>query len=236
MPRSAPLDDILYPPFRGFPKEGLGFLRRLKKNNNRPWFQSHKGEYDENVRFPMECLIAGLAVRLHDDIPEVEFNPKKSIFRIYRDTRFSKNKTPYKTNIAAWFGLRSLKGDTETPGLYVGVGTDEVFAGGGIYMPSGEQLKSIRRAIADGPEEYLAVVRAPRFKKRFGGIQGSVLTRAPLGYPPDHPMIEHLRHKQFFAGIELREASCTKPAFLETVAVTFADTMPLIRWLARAMS
>jgi uncharacterized protein (TIGR02453 family) len=234
MTKSPHLDEVLYPPFGGFPKSGLDFLRKLKKNNNRLWFQSHKTEYEENVRFPMQCLIAALAVRLHDDAPEIEFHPKKSIFRIYRDTRFSKNKTPYKTNIAASFGLRGVKWDTETPGLYVGVGTDEVFIGGGLYMPGGEELKSIRRSIADHPDDYLAVVRSPRFKKRFGGIQGEVLSRAPLGYTPDHPMIEHLRHKQFFVGLELDEKACYTARFLETVAGVFTDTMPLIRWLVRA--
>jgi uncharacterized protein (TIGR02453 family) len=235
MPKSPHLDDVLYPPFTGFPKSGLGFLRQLKKNNNRPWFQSHRGVYEEEVRFPMQCLIAGLAVRLHDDAPEIEFHPKKSIFRIYRDTRFSNNKTPYKTNIGAWFEMRGAKGHSETPGLYVGVGTEEVFVGGGLYMPSGEQLKAIRRSIAENPEEYLSVVRSPRFRKKFGGIQGAVLSRAPLGYPPDHPMIEHLRHKQFFVGIELDEKACSAPKFLETVAGVFTDSMPLVRWLAHAM-
>jgi uncharacterized protein (TIGR02453 family) len=228
-------DDILYPPFTGFPGSGLDFLRKLKKNNNRPWFQSHREEYEESLRFPMQCLITGLAVRLHDEAPEVEFNPKKSIFRIYRDTRFSKNKTPYKTNIAAWFQARGTKADSETPGLYLGVEPEEVFVGGGLYMPSGSQLKAIRRSIAENPEEYLEVVRSPRFRKRFGGIQGAVLSRAPLGYPPDHPMIEHLRHKQFFVGVEPDEKSCYTPRFLETVAGVFTDTMPLVRWLLRAM-
>jgi len=235
MPKSPHLDEVLFPPFTGFPKTGLDFLRRLKKNNNRPWFQTHRAEYEENVRFPMQCLIAGLAVRLHDEAPEIEFNPVKSIFRIYRDTRFSRNKLPYKTNIGAWFTLRGIRGDSERPGLYVGVGTEEVFIGGGLYMPSGEQLKAIRRSIADRPEEYLSVVRSPRFRKKFGGIQGAVLSRSPLGYPPDHPMIEHLRHKQFFAGIEPDEKACYAPRFLETVAGAFTDTMPLVRWLVRAM-
>ena len=235
MAPSPRLDDILYPPFTGFPKSGLDFLRRLKKNNNRPWFQSHREEYEESVRFPMQCLVAGLAARLHDDVPEVEFHPRKSIFRIYRDTRFSKNKTPYKTNIAASFEMRMGKGVLETPGLYVGVGTDEVFIGGGVYMPAGAQLKAIRRSIAEAPDDYLSVIRSRSFKKAFGGIQGAALSRAPLGYPPDHPMIEHLRHKQFFVGVELEEKACYGPKFLETVAKVFTDTMPLVRWLAHAM-
>jgi uncharacterized protein (TIGR02453 family) len=168
-------------------------------------------------------------------VPEVEFHPRKSIFRIYRDTRFSKNKTPYKTNIAASFEMRMGKGVLETPGLYVGVGTDEVFIGGGVYMPAGAQLKAIRRSIAEAPDDYLSVIRSRSFKKAFGGIQGAVLSRAPLGYPPDHPMIEHLRHKQFFVGVELEEKACYGPKFLETVAKVFTDTMPLVRWLAHAM-
>ena len=230
---NPPLDEVLYPPFHGFPKEGLLFLHRLKKNNNRPWFQKHKAEYEENVRFPMQCLVAGLAVRLHDEAPEMEFNPRRAIFRIYRDVRFSRNKAPYKTNVAAWFGPRADRGATEGPGLYVGVGTDEVFIGGGLYMPSGEQLKAIRRSIADKPDDYLAIVGARRFRKKFGGIQGEVLARAPLGYGPDHPMIEHLRHKQYFVGIEQKEKDCLAASFAERVAQTFADTMPLVRWLLR---
>jgi uncharacterized protein (TIGR02453 family) len=229
------LDDVLYPPFAGFPKAGLDFLRRLKRNNNRTWFQAHRQEYEDEVRFPMQCLIAGLAVRLHDEAPEIEFNPKKSIFRIYRDTRFSRDKTPYKTNIAAWFQLRGMKADSESPGLYVGVGTDEVFVGGGLYLPSGEQLKAIRRSIAEGPDDYLQVVRSRRFRRKFGTIQGEVLSRAPLGYSPDHPMIEHLRHKQFFVGVEPEEKACYSPKFLVTVASVFADAMPLVRWLVRAV-
>ena len=227
-------EELDFPPFTGFPKETLRFLNALKKNNNRPWFQKHKEEYEEVVRFPMKCLIAGLAVKMADAAPEIEFSPKRSIFRIYRDVRFSKNKAPYKTNIAAYFNFRGNKGPTEAPGLYVGIGPGEIYIGGGLYMPWGEQLKSIRRSIAERPAEYLAMVGAQRFKKRFGGIQGEKLSKAPLGYPKDHPMIEHLRHKQFFVGIEPAVSACYSARFLTTVADAFRDTMPLVRWLVRA--
>jgi len=234
--KSHVLEELDFPPFAGFPKETLRFLRALKKNNNRPWFQKRKEEYEEVVRFPMQCLIAGLAVRMVDAAPEIEFSPKRSIFRIYRDVRFSNNKAPYKTNIAASFQVKGHKGPTEAPGLYVGIDPGEIFIGGGIYMPWGEQLKAIRRSIAERPEGYLAVVESQRFKKRFGGIMGETLAKAPLGYPKDHPMIEHLRHKQFFAGVEPQEAACHSPRFLNTVADVFTDAMPLIRWLARVTS
>lgn len=117
----TPLEDLLFPPFEGFPQEGLDFLKKLKKNNNRPWFQKHKQVYDESVKFPMQCLIASLSERMAEVASEIEFNPRKSVFRIYRDVRFSKNKAPYKTSIAASFNWRGLKGPVEAPGLYLHV-------------------------------------------------------------------------------------------------------------------
>jgi uncharacterized protein (TIGR02453 family) len=236
MGRPVHLGDDLFPPFTGFPRECLAFLRKLKRNNNRPWFQEHRGEYEEYVRFPMQCLIAALAERMVDDAPEIEFNPKKSIFRIYRDTRFSKNKDPYKTNIAASFTFRGKKGPTETPGLYVGIEPGEIFIGGGLYLPAGPQLKKIRNGIATRPEEFLEIVENPRFKRVFGGIEGEKLQRSPLGFGPDHAMIEYLRHKQFYIGRVLEDAACLKRSFAETVSRTFSDCMPLVRWLSNATS
>ncbi len=230
-----PLEEDFFPPFEGFPPAGLTFLRSLKKNNNRPWFQKHKQEYEENVRFPMQCLIAELAQRMADVAPEMEFNPRRSIFRINRDIRFSKNKEPYKTNIAASFEMRGKKSPTESPGLYVGVEPGEIFIGGGIYMPTGDQVKAIRASIVTRPDDFLDVVQNRVFKKVFGEIQGEKLVKAPLGYPKDHPMIEHLRHKQFYVGIVLDDKACLKPKFVDTVAVGLTQTMPLVRWLARAV-
>ena len=231
-----PIDEDLFPPFEGFPREGIRFLERLKRNNNRPWFQKRKADYEEYVRFPMQCLIASLAQRMADSAPEIEFNPKKSIFRIYRDVRFSNNKAPYKTNIAASFQLRGVRAPTEAPGLYVGIEPGEIYVGGGLYMPSGDQLKAIRKSMVDRPDEFLALVENRRFKRRLGGIQGDRLQKAPLGYPKDHPMIKHLRHKQFYVGIERGHAPCLKPSFLDLVAGVFEDTMPLVRWLYRSLS
>lgn len=230
-----PLEELLYPPFSGFPEEGLAFLRRLKKNNNRDWFLKHKDAYEENVRFPMECLIATVGQQMADVAPDFEFHPKRSIFRIHRDTRFSNNKAPYKTNIAAFFKARGKKGPSDQPGLYVGIEPGEIFIGGGLYMPMGEQLKAIRRSIADEPDDYLAVVEDPVFRKMFGEVMGEKLVKAPLGYPKDHPMIAHLRLKQFFAGQELADDVCLKPRFAQTVVKVFTATMPLVRWLERAV-
>ena len=235
MNRPVHLGDDLFPPFSGFPREGLSFLGKLKRNNNRQWFKRHRQEYEETVRFPMQCLIAALAQKMADSAPEIDFNPKRSIFRIYRDTRFSKNKTPYKTNIAASFTFRGRKGPTETPGLYVGIEPGEIFIGGGLYMPTGPQLKQIRARIATDPDPFLGVVKNPRFKRVFGGVEGERLQRSPLGYPPDHAMIEYLRHKQFYVGRLLEDTACLRGTFADTVVRTFTDCMPLVRWLARAI-
>jgi uncharacterized protein (TIGR02453 family) len=149
--------------------------------------------------------------------------------------RFSKNKAPYKTNIAASFDLRGDKSPTETPGLYLGIEPGQIFIGGGLYMPNGDQIKAIRKSIADQPGDFLTVIRNRRFKKEFVEIQGEKLSRAPLGYPPEHPMIEHLRHKQFFVGKVLSEKECLSPKFVDTVVTVFKDTMPLVRWLTAAV-
>jgi uncharacterized protein (TIGR02453 family) len=233
--KNHPVDMDLFPPFTGFPEEGIKFLQRLKKNNNRPWFQKHKDEYELNVRFPMQCLVAGLADRMAGPAPEVRFDPKKSIFRIYRDVRFSKNKEPYKTSIAAVFPVTGARVPGENPGLYVHVEPGEVFVGGGVYMPSGDQLKAFRKSLVEHPKEFLSIIHTREFKRMFGGIQGDTLRNAPLGFPRDHAMIEHLRHKQWYVGKVLAPSTCLRPRFLETVANVFETTMPLVRWLAHAL-
>jgi uncharacterized protein (TIGR02453 family) len=236
MATNPPLEETFYPPFDGFPRSGIDFLRKLKKNNNREWFHKHKEEYEENVKFPMQCLIATVREKMHDAAPDFDFNPKKSIFRIHRDVRFSKNKAPYKTNIAAAFDMRGKKSPTETPGLYVGIEPGSLFIGGGLYIPMGEQLKAIRKSIVEKPQEFLAVINDKKFKKQFGGIMGERLSRPPLGFPKDHAMIEHLKHKQFFVGVESEdESQCYSKKFAATVAGVFTDCMPLVRWLITAL-
>jgi uncharacterized protein (TIGR02453 family) len=228
-----PIDEDIYPPFTGFPKAGLDFFRKLKKNNKREWFLKHKEDYEELAKFPMQCLIATLRQTMVSSAPEIEFNPKRSIFRIYRDVRFSKNKTPYKTNIAASFQVRGRKGSTENPGLYLHVSPGEVFLGGGLYMPAGDQIKRIRQSIAGQPKDFLKVINDRKFTKHFGGLMGEKLKKAPLGFPADHPMIEHLRHKQFFVYKEYPESVSRTVRFARMVANDFALMMPLIRWLSK---
>ena len=229
------IDTEIYPPFKGFPKEGIEFFRRLKRNNNRDWFEKHKDEFESEVKFPMQCLIASLQPYFESFGPEFDVNPKRSLFRIYRDIRFSKDKTPYKTHAAAHFVLRGKPKGTEGSGYYLHIEPGEVFVGGGIYMPAGDQLKKIRRAISERQKEFLSIVTNKGFVKIFGAIEGERLKRIPQGYDENHPMSEWLKLKQFFVGVEWKETRCLTPGFVKDVAGVFESASPLVRFLNDAM-
>jgi uncharacterized protein (TIGR02453 family) len=232
----SPLADAeIYPPFRGFPKEGIDYLRLLKRNNNRAWFERHKSEFETAVKFPMQCLISSLQPYFESFAPEFDVSPKRSLFRIYRDIRFSKDKTPYKTHVAAHFVLRGKPKGTEGSGYYLHIEPGEVFIGGGIYMPAGDQLKKIRSALSNGQKEFLAIVADKEFIKLFGGIDGERLKRIPQGYEEGHPLSEWLKLKQFFVGVEWKENKCFKPLFAKEVARVFETATPLVRFLNDAM-
>jgi uncharacterized protein (TIGR02453 family) len=228
-------DRVQFPPFEGFPKKGLDFLRRLKRNNNRDWFAAHKSEYEALVKVPMQCYIASMQPLFDDFAPEFDLNPKRSVFRIYRDTRFSNDKTPYKTHSAAHFELTKRPKLFDGAGYYVHIEPGEVFVGGGIYMPDNDQVKLIRSAIAERPAEFLSILNEKKFKKMFGSLNGEKLSRPPKGFLPDHPMIEYLKFKQFFVGLEWAEPACYKKDFLKRSADAFAVATPLIRFLNSAM-
>lgn len=235
--KSIPLSDLeFYPPFEGFPREGVEFLKKLKRNNNRPWFEKHKQDYEALVKLPMQSLIAALHPHFERFAPEFDVNPKRALFRIYRDVRFSKDKTPYKTHVAAHFVLRGKPKGVEGSGYYLHIEPGEVFLGGGLYMPDGDQLKKIRRAIASRPDQFLSAMRHPKFKKMFGKLEGEKLQRVPQGYEPDHAMAEWLKYKQFFVGTELPEGKCLKEKFVPDVVEVFEAATPLVRFLNEAIS
>jgi uncharacterized protein (TIGR02453 family) len=184
----------------------------------------------------MLSLIAALKPHFERCAPEFDVNPKRSIFRIYRDVRFSKDKSPYKTHVAAHFVLRGKPKGVEGSGYYLHLEPGEVFIGAGIYMPDGEQIKKIRRAIADHPEEFKTILADKKFKKTFSKLEGDKLQRVPQGYEPDHPMAEWLKYKQFFVWVEWPETRCYTRAFIEDVARTFERATPLVRFLNDAMA
>jgi uncharacterized protein (TIGR02453 family) len=228
------IDHAAFPPFEGFPIEGIRFLEKLKRNNNREWFKQHKSEYDKFVKLPMQSFIAALRHRMETIIPEIDINPAKNIFRIYRDTRFGNDKTPYKTNVAAVFHLRGYWQDSA--GYYIHIEPGTIYVGGGIYMPTSAQLKLVRSAISECKNEFSTIVENKKFKARFGTLEGNKLQRAPLGYSPDHPMIEWLKYKSYYTGLEWNEKECRTADFVIKVANVYGDLRDLIRFLNRALN
>ena len=216
--------------FSAFPKEGLQFLQSLKRNNNRESFQEHRGIYEQHVKQPMADLIEALAEEFQQFAPEMLASAKVSAYRIYRDTRFSKDKSPYKTHVAAVFP-RSGLGKHEGAGFYVHIAPSELLIGGGLYMPLPEDLNAVRKHIADDAKAFLDIVRGRKFQKLFGTIGGEQLRRAPRGFPEGHPAAEYLKYKQFLAGRNLPPDAATTPGFYKLVTETFRGMLPFIRFL-----
>jgi uncharacterized protein (TIGR02453 family) len=213
-----------------FGPDALAFLRSLARNNRREWFQARKDRYDEVVRGPMVAFVDRLAEDLAQWAPDLVATPRVSIFRIYRDTRFSHDKTPYKTNIAAHFPHRDLpKG--ECAGLYVEVAPRHVWYGGGMYLPTPRQLAVVRQHLATHHRQFEKLLRAPAFQRTFGQLDGETLQRVPRGYPADHPAARWLRHRQFLAGVEQPAEFATSPAFYKTVSSAFRALAPVIAFL-----
>jgi uncharacterized protein (TIGR02453 family) len=229
------MDFDLYPPFEGFSREGIKFFRQLKRNNNREWFEKHKDEFQSYAKTPMQSLIMALQTHFARFAPEFDLNPKRSIFRIYRDIRFSSDKTPYKTHIATHFVLRGKPKGFIGSGYYMEIGPGELYVGGGIYIPDSDQLKKIRKAIAARGEEFLSIVESRRFKKRFMPFLWEKLQRIPKGYEENHPMAEWLKYKQFFVGVSWPESICYSASFVKEAAKIFEELTPLVRFLNSAL-
>jgi uncharacterized protein (TIGR02453 family) len=213
-----------------FTAESLKFLRGLKRNNRREWFVARRDAYETHVRLPMTGIIERLADDLRAFAPEIVVNPKTSMYRIYRDVRFSENKAPYKTHVAASFPTRGLP-KHEGAGLYFHVSPDEVWIGGGMYAPSTSQLHAVREHLASNVKRFRAIVESPRFRRAIGSIEGERLQRVPRGFPRDHEAAEYLRFRQFLAGREFPSTLATSPRFYATLLTVFREVAPLIRFL-----
>jgi uncharacterized protein (TIGR02453 family) len=213
-----------------FPAETLRFLRALKRNNRREWFNAHRDDYEAYVRQPMTAIVDRLAGDLRAFAPELVASPKVSMYRIYRDTRFSENKKPYKTHIAAVFPTRDLP-KHEGAGVYFHVSPDDVWIGGGMYMPQPAQLFAVRQHIAGHLGQLRTIVESPAFRKRVGALGGDKLTRVPRGFTKDHPAAEYLKFKHFVAGAEFPPAFAASPAFYKTLLAVFREVTPLARFL-----
>ncbi len=213
-----------------FNSHTLRFLRALKRNNDREWFKAHKDEYDACVRGPMVDVVTRLASDFQRFAPELIASPKTSLYRIYRDTRFSDNKAPLKTHVAAGFPWRGLPRH-EGAGLYFEVAAGWVWAGGGMWAPQPMQLQRVREHIADTYPEIRRLSHASTFKRAVGVLEGDRLTRVPRGFSKDHPAAEYLKHRRFVAGREFPATLATSAEFYPTLLRTFRTLMPLVRFL-----
>jgi len=216
--------------FTTFSPNALAFLRALKRNNDREWFRARKDQYDTLLHTPMAALVERLGEDLRDLAPTLIANPRTAIYRIYRDTRFSEDKTPLKTHIAAIFPCRGLP-KHQGAGLYLEVAPERVFLGGGLYAPETSHLQRVREHIALNHRRLRSIVESPAFVNTVGRLRGQTLQRVPRGFAPDHPAAEYLRHRQFLAGREFPSVFATEPRFYAGVLRIFRQVAPLTTFL-----
>jgi uncharacterized protein (TIGR02453 family) len=220
--------------FSGFKPEAIHFLLELSVNNDRSWFQPRKGEYEELLKEPLEALCNALAVELASRNLPLEADPARSPFRIYRDVRFSKDKSPYKTHVSASFPWRS-GGEGERGhgvGGYFHFQPDEYYVGGGMWHPERPRLEAWRALIGSAPAQVHAAIDDPAFVAAFGAVEGEQLVRVPTGWPPDHPEAELLRLKDVTFGRRLTEDEALSPRLPAILADAFAAARPVMKLLA----
>jgi uncharacterized protein (TIGR02453 family) len=229
--------------FAGFKPEAIDFLAELAANNDRAWFQPRKAEYERLLKTPLEELCVALEAEFRArDLP-LHADAVKSPFRIYRDTRFSKDKSPYKTHVAASFawagdndasGGRSHADNVHASGGYFHLQPGEIYVGGGIWHPETAWLAAFRRRIADDAGPFRSIVDDDAFRTAFGPVSddGESLKRVPAGFPADHPEADLLRLKNVTFGRRLADKEALSPRLPSILADAFAVGTPLLRYLA----
>jgi uncharacterized protein (TIGR02453 family) len=222
-------------PFPGFPPEGIDFFRRLTRNNRREWFLPRKAIFEERVKQPMRELVEALDAALARFAPEHVTDPERAIYRFYRDTRFSPDKSPYKDRIAATFPRRGLTRH-EGASYYFSVSHKELAIGGGVYMPTPETLAAMRRHIAARHEDFRRILAARPLRSLFGEMQGEALSRVPKGFPADHPAADLLRFKQFLYYMELPPEIALTPALYDEILKRFRTMAPFTDFLNQALA
>jgi uncharacterized protein (TIGR02453 family) len=203
--------------FPGFPKEAPTFFRGLARNNNRDWFLARKSVFEDKVKEPMRQLVAALNGEMKRFAPLHLTDPDQAIYRIYRDTRFSKDKKPYKEQLAARFPKQGMGRDGGA-GYYLAISHKYLAVGGGVYMPTPEMLAALRNHIAVRHTEFRRLIRSKTLRELFGEMHGEQLSRVPKGFAADHPAADLLRYKQYFFYVEL-------PADLVTSAQLFSEVL-----------
>lgn len=214
----------------------FGFLRELADNNDRDWFAANRARYLAEVRDPMLDFIAGFAPHLQRISARFVADPRAnggSLFRIHRDVRFAKDKRPYKTNAGAQFRHEAAR-DAHAPGFYLHLEPGGGFAAGGVWHPDGPALARIRTAIAADAAGWRRVTSAKALAPR-GALAGESLKRPPRGFDSDHPLIDDIRRKDFFATARFTEDEACAPGFMDDFAGTCRGFAPLARFLTGAL-
>ena len=221
-----------------FGTEALAFLRGLARHNAKPWFEAHRGDYEQHVKQPMADLVEEMDLRMARFAPEMVGDPKRSMFRLYRDIRFSRDKSPYKTHAACWFfhqgGTAKVGREAHGggAGFYFHLQPGASFVGGGCWMPPRPALQKFRAAIAGDRRGFERVVLAPSLRRRFGDLsEEEMLKRVPRGYGEDHPAARWLRHQSFTAGRPLTDALVTGARLTAILEADYRTLLPLVRWL-----
>jgi len=215
--------------FAGFRPEALDFLVELALNNDRSWFGPRKAEYEALLKKPLESLCTALDEEFRArDLP-LAADPARSPFRIYRDVRFAKDKSPYKTNVGASFPWTDAGGGV---GGYFHLEPGGIFVGGGLWHPAPARLAAWRNAVVADSQRVHAAVDDPGFRATFGTVGGDRLKRAPTGFAPDHPDIELLKLKDVVFSLPLADADVLAPGLPATIAMALADAAPILRLLA----
>jgi len=220
----------------GFNKDTLRFLEELEANNERAWFEANKARYEQDVLDVALHFIAAMQAPLGKLAPHFTAVPTRvggSLMRIYRDTRFAADKSPYKTNIGIQFRHEQAK-DVHSPGYYVHIHPREVFVAVGMWRPDAESLRRIRERIVAKPDEWRRAVNGSRFRRRFE-LEGERLVRPPRGFDGNHPLIDDIRRKSFIAVRDFEVEDCLAPAFLKRVTETIGAGEPLMRFLCKAV-
>lgn len=211
----------------------LTFMEQLAQNNNKPWFEKNKDQYLA-AKADYEALVTEVVAGLAELDPVFkEVDAKKSIMRIYRDVRFSKDKSPYKSNLGAGFGMGG--GKNVTGGYYLHVEPGKNFAGGGMWQPEGPVLKAIRQEIDYNFKEFGDIINDKKFKKLFKHIEGDKLVKAPQGYTEDNPALEYLRLKSFTVSTPLTNEELTKKGAVKKLVEAFATMKPFVDFLNKAV-
>jgi len=208
------------------------FLSDLKAHNDRDWFAANRERYVRDVEAPMLRFIADLDGRLGKVSARFVADPRRtggSMFRIHRDTRFSKDKSPYKTGVGAHFAHEAREKDKSVPGFYLHLEPGEAVGGGGIYHPDPISLQRIRDRIVDHPDEWKVVRRAKL------EIEGESLKRPPAGYDPTHSFIEDLKRKDLYSIATFSDAEVCRPDFIDHFVKACARTAPLVAFLTKAL-